>query len=347
MTTANFSIPELAAAQSQKYETVNEALTVVDTAMNLTVIRTDNTAPPGSPSEGDKYIPAATATGAWASHEDDIACYVNGEWIFFSPAEGWRAYDQNANVLLLWSGTAWNSLLGSAGDGSASAPAYSFSSDTDTGMYLNATGELAFSTSGTERLKVTDTQVIATVASLLIDDQGTDAGFVVSKQSSTDDATMTLQTNYSTRTLFGTTGSDDTVLKVSPDGSTFYTALTVDKDTGNVAIGAGSDATNKLLVSGQNSLFTNSSALNIVMSKGSSADDLSFTLQDNFSTRALIGLLADDNTTFKVTPDGSTFYTAMILKASGGIINMPTLPTSSAGLSAGDLWNNSGVLTVA
>jgi hypothetical protein len=34
----------------------------------------------------------------------------------------------------------------------------------------------------------------------------------------------------------------------------------------------------------------------------------------------------------------------MKIKA-GGSINM-TLPTSSAGLSAGDLWNNSGVVTI-
>lgn len=37
---------------------------------------------------------------------------------------------------------------------------------------------------------------------------------------------------------------------------------------------------------------------------------------------------------------------AQFIIKSGGIINMPTLPTSSAGLSAGDLWNNGGVVSV-
>ena len=41
MATTNFSIPELAAAQAQKHVTVNEALRVVDAAMNLNVIRAD------------------------------------------------------------------------------------------------------------------------------------------------------------------------------------------------------------------------------------------------------------------------------------------------------------------
>lgn len=38
--------------------------------------------------------------------------------------------------------------------------------------------------------------------------------------------------------------------------------------------------------------------------------------------------------------------TPQFIIKSGGIINMPTLPTSSAGLSAGDLWNNLGVVSI-
>ncbi len=43
--------------------------------------------------------------------------------------------------------------------------------------------------------------------------------------------------------------------------------------------------------------------------------------------------------------ESSTATPQFIIK-SGGIINMPTLPTAPAGLSAGDLWNNGGVVTV-
>ena len=35
----------------------------------------------------------------------------------------------------------------------------------------------------------------------------------------------------------------------------------------------------------------------------------------------------------------------MTVKASG-VINMSGMPTSSAGLSSGDLWNNSGVVNI-
>ncbi|NIP67909.1 MAG: DUF2793 domain-containing protein, partial [Planctomycetales bacterium] len=37
------------------------------------VIDKDLTAPPGSPSNGDRYIIPTGATGAWAGHETEIA----------------------------------------------------------------------------------------------------------------------------------------------------------------------------------------------------------------------------------------------------------------------------------
>lgn len=54
---------------------------------------------------------------------------------------------------------------------------------------------------------------------------------------------------------------------------------------------------------------------------------------------------------WKVAPAGSTGTTrnslVEVLRLKGdGNINMPNLPTSSAGLSAGDLWNDSGVLSI-
>ena len=52
-----------------------------------------------------------------------------------------------------------------AGDGSASAPGFHFSSDPDTGMYLSATGDLAFTAAGTQRLKVNNFGITAGLSS--------------------------------------------------------------------------------------------------------------------------------------------------------------------------------------
>ena len=48
---------------------------------------------------------------------------------------------------------------------------------------------------------------------------------------------------------------------------------------------------------------------------------------------------------FAVAADGSTAPTIeFIIKE--GVINIPNIPTSSAGLSSGDVWSNAGVLTI-
>lgn len=78
----------------------------------LSVIDRDLTAPPGSPTLKDIYIPAATATGAWAGHEDDIAVWwqepgVAAAWKFETPSTGLRAYIEDEVVLTVFDGTNW------------------------------------------------------------------------------------------------------------------------------------------------------------------------------------------------------------------------------------------------
>jgi hypothetical protein len=79
----------------------------------LSVLDRDLTAPPGSPSVGDAYVPAATATGDWAGHEDEVAVWWQspGEgspsWHFHTPETGLRAYIVDEDVFSLWDGAAW------------------------------------------------------------------------------------------------------------------------------------------------------------------------------------------------------------------------------------------------
>jgi hypothetical protein len=105
-TTALLGITHLVAGQASAEAAINQALNVLDASINLVVINATTTAPPGSESNGDRYIVAATATGAFAGHENDIAVYIDG-YVFLTPAVGWSAYDQSTGVELLWNGTAW------------------------------------------------------------------------------------------------------------------------------------------------------------------------------------------------------------------------------------------------
>jgi len=106
MTTANLALTQLVSGQSGAEISVNTFLNELDTLVQLSVKDRDLTAPPGGPSEGDRYIPAATATGVWAGHEDEIAAFYAG-WIFLVPQEGWRTYVDDEDILLTFDGTNW------------------------------------------------------------------------------------------------------------------------------------------------------------------------------------------------------------------------------------------------
>lgn len=105
--TANLDLPLLSASQAQKHVTHNEAIRSLDALVQLSIKDRDLTAPPGSPAEGDRYIPAATATGDWAGQEGNIAAYLDGGWQFFTPQEGWQAWVDDENLTLAYNGSAW------------------------------------------------------------------------------------------------------------------------------------------------------------------------------------------------------------------------------------------------
>ena len=98
MTTPLFELEEWAEAQAQPHATVNEDLRILEALSQLIVIDRDLTAPPGSPADGDCYIPASGATGLWAAHENDIAIYVGSAWVFRQPRNGWRAYVEDEDI---------------------------------------------------------------------------------------------------------------------------------------------------------------------------------------------------------------------------------------------------------
>jgi len=77
-------------------------------AYHLSIKDRDLTAPPGSPAAGDAYIPAATATGAWAGKEKHIAIYDGAAWVFGVPREGWVASIDDEDVMIRYDGSAWS-----------------------------------------------------------------------------------------------------------------------------------------------------------------------------------------------------------------------------------------------
>jgi hypothetical protein len=71
------------------------------------VLSFTTTAPPVSPSVGDSYLVPAGATGAWSSHQDDIATYTPRGWVFEVPGLGRQLQDEEVDGMLRYSATGW------------------------------------------------------------------------------------------------------------------------------------------------------------------------------------------------------------------------------------------------
>lgn len=267
MPTPNLALPYIVQGQAQKEVTHNEALRLLDALVQLAVLDRDLYAPPGAPAEGERWIVAAGATGVWSGHDNQIAARQDGAWRFSSPRVGWLAYVVDEQALLAWTGGAWTNAL------TAFQRLLMLGVNTD----ADATNRLAVKADG---------------ALFSHDDvtPGTgDMRLALNKSAAARDAGFTFQDAFSTRALFGLLGDDDFTVKVSPDGSAFHTALSIDKDTGHVGLaGATADANNALIVKGTAFLFDKENDdVRFTFNKATAGDDVALTFQSGYSARAL------------------------------------------------------------
>ena len=97
--------PELGSTKSRAFafhyvmEHLQDIIAVEDATIN------DPTAL--SPTKGQQWIVGATATGAWATHDEEIALWDGTAWLFATASEGWRFYSKTQNQLYLYDGANW------------------------------------------------------------------------------------------------------------------------------------------------------------------------------------------------------------------------------------------------
>ena len=215
--TPRLKMPMIAASQAQKHVTHNEALIQLDALASLYILDRDLTAPPGSPADGDTYLVAASATGDWAGKDGLIAFALDGAWRFFDPVGGLRAYIDDEQAVLIYDGSAWVDL----------ASVLSLQNVPLVG--INTTAD------ATNKLAVKSNAILFDAWRTGGGGNG-DVQVKLSKQAYGNTASLLYQANYSGRAEMGLTGDNDFHVKVSPDGSTWYDALIVDKDNGNMEI---------------------------------------------------------------------------------------------------------------
>lgn len=93
---------------------MDQNLKLIDALLQLSVIDKDLATPPGSPTDGDRYIIPAGASGAWSGHTNHIAVRVVGTWEFHVPVEGFIAWVQDEDKQYTFNGTTWVTSVDSA-----------------------------------------------------------------------------------------------------------------------------------------------------------------------------------------------------------------------------------------
>ena len=208
--TPKLGLPLLAAAQAQKHVTHNDALLKLDALIHLSVIARNLASPPAM-ADGDRYLVAASPSGAWAGQQGLVALAQGGGWVFLTPRKGWRLWVEAEGKLLAFDGAQWRE------------PFTITELQNLLRVGVNATADDA------NRLAVSS-------PATLFNHAGSDHRLKLNKNAAGDTASLIYQSNWSGRAEMGLAGSDDFRINVSGDGAAWKTALAIDRTSGAVSL---------------------------------------------------------------------------------------------------------------
>lgn len=215
-TTSHLDLPYILPSQAQKHVTHNEALAVLDSLVQLSVLDRDASNPPASPAEGDRYIVGASPSGAWAGMSNAVAVWLGGAWTFRQPETGWLAWVVDEADALVWSGAEWTPL-----------------SSLETSLQNLERVGIAMSADAGNPLAAKLNAALLTARA--VSEGGTgDVRLKLNKPETGGFATQLFQRAYSGRAEIGLAGSDDLSVKVSANGVSWKDAILVRADSGRV-----------------------------------------------------------------------------------------------------------------
>jgi hypothetical protein len=210
--TTVLSLPLIQPSQAQKHVTHNEALRILDVAVQLSVLDRTRQEAPATPTQGDRHIVAAAATGLWAGQEGRIALFANEGWEFYTPLPGWRAHVLAEGQTVVWDGGIW------------AAP----------GQGTLAPSELGINTTPDPVNRL----AVKSDASLFSHD-GAGHQMKINKSAAGQVASLVFQSGFDGRAEVGLIGDNALAIKVSPDGTSFAEALRTDPATARVLLPVG------------------------------------------------------------------------------------------------------------
>ncbi|WP_374389665.1 DUF2793 domain-containing protein, partial [Brevundimonas sp.] len=216
---ARLALPYLAAGQMQKHVTLNTALTRLDALLQAAVVSRTTHVQPAAPGEGDLYILPENAAGAdWAGRPGGaLMRHEAGGWTMTPTPDGMIVVVLDAEEVVGRRSGDWISLSDWMGDDELSVLR----------LGINTTADAA-------------NPFAAKVNKLLFTALGASEGgdgdlrMTLNKEVATDVLSLLFQSGYGGRAELGLVGDDDLSLKVSADGASWRTAVTVDRHTGRV-----------------------------------------------------------------------------------------------------------------
>jgi len=105
--TERLALPLIAPGQAQKEMTHNEALALLDLAVQASVVAVGLDNPPADPVPGACWIVGRQPGGAWAGHPGAIAGWTGGGWRFVAPRPGLVAWSVADGVEARCDGVRW------------------------------------------------------------------------------------------------------------------------------------------------------------------------------------------------------------------------------------------------
>ncbi len=107
MHTPRLALPLLQPGQAQKEMLVNEAIALLDIAVQGAVAGAAIDVPPADPDPGECWIVGGTPAGVWAGHAHEIAGWTSSGWLFVRPHEGTQLWVGSMGSVALFTGGAW------------------------------------------------------------------------------------------------------------------------------------------------------------------------------------------------------------------------------------------------
>jgi hypothetical protein len=154
---------------------------------------------------------AAGATGAWAGQAGRIALMSETGWQFTQALPGWRAHVLAEGQTAVFDGLVWET-------------------PSESPLTVPQLG-VAATADAVNRLTVA-------APATLLNHAGSGHQLKLNKAAAGDTASLLFQTGFGGRAEMGTAGGDDFSVKVSADGSAWFTALEADAATGEVKLHA-------------------------------------------------------------------------------------------------------------